>query len=776
MGAKGGGQTIGYHYLFSMLFGLSRGPLNEVRGAKVGDKTVLDASYCGEGPWAIDKPEVFGGEKKEGGIQGPFDIFWGEADQVLPGAQAVNVHAAAGSVFSSIFALLRGGPWGGLRTLPAVKPTIGGLVSEFRGVTTLWFDGLISSMNPYPKEWRFRVRRSYAGWQNDDPWYKVKSLIFMADGFIHAMNPAHIIYQCLTDKSWGRGLSPLDLDENSFIYAANTLCTEGFGLCLAWNRKDDIDAFIRVVLEHIDAVLYQDPETGLETLKLIRSDYVVANLPLFEPGKGLVSIDEDDSSSQDTAFNEVIGTGHDPLTDEDFQMRVHNLAARYSNGAANADDKGYPGIPTRDLLARVIQRDLRKHASGLKKFAVTLDRAGFQIRPGMPFRIKDTRRGLGEIVLRAGEIEDRSYKSGRVVIKAMQDVFGMPATSFVTPIENEWQGPVTEAQPAAAERLLEVGYRDIFVRSGLAVAESLKDDQAYVGALALSPDPASYEYLFATRVDGEPSFQSKGNGSFTGSATLAEDVAPFQTTFDIANLAGFDEANIGQAILVGNELMELADFDPLTNTVTVARGVADTIPAAHVLGARVWTIDDDLMGDTRAYAAGETVEGVVLPKTSSDTLDPDEADILEITLAGRQAAPYPPANVMLNGGLALDPTVLPVSAVEPLLEWAHRDRVLQQDSLIAYTEGSIGPEPGVTYNIRLFDPADMVTPIREETAIAGDTWTYTAAMQAADTPPSHLKAEIESERDGIVSWQTQAFDIYLNAGYGGGYGMDYGGT
>lgn len=773
---KGKSQTIGYHYLFSILYGLARGPINEIRAIKVGDKEALNANICGPGPFSINKPDLFGGEKKEGGIQGPFDVFWGEANQVLPGDQSVTVLGAfAGNPWLGFFKKLAG-PYGGVRTLPAVKPTIGGLVSEFRGVTTMWYDGLISSMNPYPKEWRFRVRRSYAGWQNDAPWYKNKSIIFMADGLIHAMNPAHIIYQCLTDKSWGRGLDPSSLDINAFIYAANKLCAEGFGLCLAWNRKDDIDSFIRIVLDHIDAVLYQDPETGLEVLRLVRDDYVVTDLPLFTPGTGLMSIDEDDSASQDTAFNEVIGTGHDPITDEDFQMRAHNLAARYSNGAVNADDKGYEGIPTRQLLGRVLQRDLRKHASGLKKFAVRLDRAGWKLRPGMAFRISDARRGLGEIVLRAGEIEDRSYKDGTVVVKAVQDVFGLPATSYVTPVENGWQGPVEEAQPPLAERLIEAGYRDIFVRLGSIGADALGEDEAYVGQLAASPDPASYEYEFATRVQGEDEFQHRGTGAFTGTATLVGAISPLQTQFVVENLKDFSEDNVGEGLMLGDEILSLDAFDEGTNTVTVTRGNADTIPAAHAAGARLWTIDDDLMADNRAYAASEIVEALALPKTRSDVLTPDEGAIQTITMTARQGRPYPPAAVALGGTIVFDGSP-PVSHSEPVITWAHRDRLLQQDALVPFTDaGNIGPEPGVTYTIRLYDPADLATPIRTEAGITDTTWTYTLAMQGVDAPPSKVYAEIESERSGIVSWKKIAFDIYLNGGYGRGYGMDYGGT
>ena len=46
------------------------------------------------------------------------------------------------------------------------------------------------------------------------------------------MNPAHIIYQVLTDPDWGYGAAPSDIiDEPSFLKAAQTLHAEGFGQC-----------------------------------------------------------------------------------------------------------------------------------------------------------------------------------------------------------------------------------------------------------------------------------------------------------------------------------------------------------------------------------------------------------------------------------------------------------------------------------------------------------------------------------------------------------------
>ena len=763
MGAKK--QTVGYHYLFSILFGLSRGPLNELRTIQVADKIAWEGPLCSGDVQAIKKPDLFGGKKKEGGIQGPFRLFFGDADQVLPGAGSANCGSS--------------GPLSGVQTLPDIKATITAdvptsMISEFRGVTMLWFDGLISSMNPYPKEWSFRVRRYSAGWDNDACWYIQKSVIFLGDGKIHAMNPAHIIYECLTNPAWGRGLPAIYLDDNSFVYAANTLCDEGFGLCFAWNRQENVDDFISTVIDHIGGALYPDPETGRMVLKLIRSDYVADDLPLFTPTSGLLDITEDDSSSQDDIYNEIIGTGRDPITNEDFQVRVHNLAARQSQGAPNTEPKDYSGVPTRDLLARILQRDLKLHASGLKKFAVVLDRSGWRLRPGMCFRISDSRRGISNIVLRVGEITDQSFKDGKVTVKAMQDVYGLPATAFVTPIETKWTAPPTEALPTLADEIVEANYRDILLRKGPADVSALTDTDSFIGTLAASPSTVMYEYALASRAAGEPDFDTDTTGSFTGTATLTTDLTELQTVFVVTGEISFDADNIGQAILIDDEQMEFQAYDPATHEVTVARGVADTIPQTHLSGARIWTIDDDLVSDGRNYVSGETVEAKVLTRTSSDVLDEADADLLSLVMVGRQARPYPPGDVQVDGDSIF--SLADPEYPEPVFTWAHRDRVLQEDQLVGFTDASIGPEPGVDYTIRIYNADDPLVVLRTEAGIAADTWTYDAAMQLADGSPYSIWVELEAVRDGLASYQHYRFFVPLQSGYGLGYGFNYGGA
>lgn len=752
-----GGQTIGFHYGFDILFGIGRGPVNEIPAIMVADKIAWEGDGCLADCYGINSPDLFGGDKKEGGIQGPFRILFGGDDQVLPGAGTADCGPT--------------GPWKGVQTLPALKPEIGGLISEFRGTTMVWYSGLISSLNPYPKPWSFRVRRYSAGWYGNDCWYPAKSVIFMADGAIHAMNPAHIIYQCLTDPIWGRGLPKALINENSFIYAANRLCSEGFGLCIAWQRKEEVDQFISIVQDYIDATLYPDPETGKMTIRLLRDDFLTDDLPLFSPTSGLIEISEDDSSSQDEIYNEMIGQGFDPITKEPFTVRVHNLAARQSQGSPNPEQRDLSGAPTRELLGRILQRDLKKFCSGLKSYTVVLDRSGWRIRPGMPFRVQDTRRGLGQVVLRAVEIADQSFRDGRVTIKCTEDVFKLPDTAYVTSGGSSWTPPARFASPPTASRLLEAGYRDILLRRGATDTQALDLTSAFIGVVALSPDPVMYQFDLLSRAVGEPDFATT-SGSFTGAATLVNAITPLQDTFEITGETAFPDDLEGQAVTIDDEQMGVVSYDSATHVLTVERGVADTIPQAHAAAATVWTTDDDLVSDQRSYLAGETVEAEVLTRTASDVLDEADADLLSLTMVGRHARPYPPGDVRLDGEsiYAITPGVV---HTEPAITWTHRDRLLEEDQLVGHAEPSVGPEAGTTYTIRIYDAlGDPAVPIRTTSGVVGDTWTYDAAMQLADDQPKKIFIELESERDGLASYQHYRFRVTIELI--GGYGMDYG--
>lgn len=720
MGSKRKPPIIGYRYYMGLHMGVCRGPVDELVAIKVGDKVAWSGSVTASGQISIDQPNLFGGDKGEGGIQGPLDVMMGEPTQVAPS-------------------------W--------LSKLHGALLPAFRGMFTLAFNGEVCALSPNPQPWSMRQRRVLKGWPNDDPWYPDKALIALSDANgnpIHAMNPAHIIYQCTIDPGFGRGLDPSYIDDASFRAAADQLYAEGFGLCLGFKRQGPVGEFIAAVIDHIGAALGVDYSTGLLSLTLIRGDYDPETLPLFTPDTGLVAVQDDASQAQETQPNEVVVEWVDPVTGNGGVARAPNVAAITNMGCVISTTKSYPGIPTEALAQRVAVRDVTVLTAGTRGFKVTLDQRGYKLRPGALFRIGGVN-GIANMVLRAGKREDGRIEDGRITITAVQDVFGMPATTWLSGSPSEWTPPDQVPHPCPQQRVDEAGYRDLVRELSPADLAALPDDACYVATCGTRPSGLALSYTPATKASGEPAFVPRGAGAFTPTATLTLAIGPTDTALVLAAGVDLAQVAVGSAAWIDDEIVRIDALDAVAGTATIARGCADTVPAAHAIGARLWCYDDFAGSDDRDYVDGETVDAKLLTHTASGDLDLADATAITVTMAQRAHRPYPPAGLAVNGDAF--PSLL---TGDLALAWAHRDRLLQADQLIDQTAASIGPEPGTSYTARIYFDGSLE---HTETAIAGTSWSY------SPTATSGLcRIEIESVRDSLTSWQMQVRQAhYLGA-------------
>lgn len=771
-------QTVGYKYYFTLQMGLGRGPINEIAEIRVGDVTALDVPIClaesGQLVY-IDKPNLFGGDKKEGGIQGPMYVYNGARDQELIEGPVVSDDGTPDEKNAVFQALAMKGK---SLVLPDIRSMLGGDVPNFRGVVTCWFDGLVAAMNPYPKEWSFRIRRTTAGWWNSNPWYPAKATINLyseAGKLIRAMNGAHILYEVNTNPEWGRGMPAELIDENSYIRAANQLCEEGFGLCLPWFRQETIKEFIPVVIDHIGAAQYVDRETGKMTLRLIRGDYDVDDLPLFTPDTGLIDIIDDDASGDDTTYNEIVVNGYDPTTKEAISQRVQNLGSIQSNEEIISNTIEYKGLPTRELVGRVAIREL-KVQTPLRKMTVRLDRRGWRIAPGMPFRISFPSRNIQNMIVRAGEVTDGNLEDGEIQVKVVQDIFGMPATSYVTPTPPVWTPPSFDAVPSPESRLLEINYRSFYRVSDESERNTVQEGTSYVAEVAKAPSGVQTQgYDLITRTGEGYNLDNAINGGFTAWLNLAADIGPLDDTLEIGeeNQAYFAlEFRIGMVVQIDEEQIAVVSTSSEDGSFTLKRGVADTIPAPHSAGATIWLIDDEMVSDGIEYQDGETIYAKALTRTTTDVLEQELAPEDEVTVNQRVYRPYPPGDVKQGGN-----TVYATRSheIEPVLTWTHRDRLVQADQAIGHLEGSVGPEPGTTYTVRVYDQIGD-TLLNTYDGIDATTWTYTTAMQAADGAPMAVWMELESNRDGLSSHFFYRFYVVIVGGWGYGWGDNWGGS
>lgn len=759
MGKGGGDITVGYRYYFGIHMGIGRGELDELVEIRVGDLTAWPlalTTLVGYDPFGnpvyentpapgpigtngtiqIQAPDLFGGDSGEGGIVGPLDVMMGGP------TQGINAKLAA---------------------------MLGGLVPAFRGVATFFFDGLVCSLNPYPKAWKFRVRRALKGWDGD-VFYPQKAVIILC-GDIYAMNPAHMIYECATNRDWGRGLTRDSLNIDSFISCANTLANECFGLCLKWARSDDIQVFVQSVLDHVGGVLYIDRGTGLLTMRLIRADYDPTAIPTFDDNSGLLDVSDDDSSSSDSLYNEIIVNWHDPIEDEDHQMRVQNIAGMQITGSVSSKTIDYPGIPVGDLAARVAQRDLGVYGLTLRRVKITLDRRGWKVEPGMPFKISSALRGIDGMIFRAGRIEDNTNGDSTITIGAVQDIFGMPATSYISVQPPVNSNPDKQPVPVAIHTMMEVPYRELARTLSKADLANVEDDAGAVFLLGVKPQPLALGFEVMTCATGE-AYADHGRGDFSGSALVS--TMDYETkNITLTQVSDLENVQIGTFAVIENECVRVDAIDTTALTCTVARGIMDTLPNQHASGARIWFVQSYNGQDGREYAIGETVSGKELTRTTNSTLNFSLAAVDTLNIVGRHAMPYICAGLTL-GGFHWYQNVINIKG-DCIFVWAHRDRITQADQLIDQDAASVGPEPGTTYNVRIYDPTDTL--LHEETGVT------TAGITIGEDVinlghGAKLRAEIEAVRGGITSYQKYNFNFkhYLttDAGWDSNYDQSWG--
>ena len=688
MGSKGGGKgTSGFNYRMDLHMGVCRGPVDQVREIRVGgraapvnyyiDEAEVDPIVAGVVPLDADlsfgSTAMFGGEQAEGGVVGVLRLLTGASDQVVPSG---------------------------------IKSKMGGLVADWRGAFTAFFTGIVSVNNPYPKPWSFRVVRTNAGWDDDDVWYPEKARIIMDGGAIYGMNGAHIIYECLTNRAWGRGLPREALDDESFTDAANRLCDEGFGLCMKWTRRDSLDNFVKSVINHIAGALYVDRSTGLWVLRLIRNDYNADDVPVFDYDSGLLAIDEDESASGDSAINEIIVTYYDPRAKAAGSVAAHDSAAFATQGAVRSVTQDYPGVPTAELANLLAQRDLQAQSVELRRFKLTFDRRAWNIAPAAVFRISVPSRGIENMVLRAAKIEDTTITNGRVIITAMQDVFSEPLTSYVGVVESGFVAPDGAASPIDDRALSESTYQDL--KANLTAAEfgALTDESTYLVTQAAAPTSLSMGYEVWTAPGGDPLVRRE-LALFTPTTVLTGSLAALATSLTISPAirsislpTGIVARIISEA---GEEIVRVVTYDETTGAMTLERGCVDTVPRAHPVGARVWFYGERAGTDSIAYLTGEEIDVALLTRTSSAVLALGLGDTDTLTFAGRRERPYPPGALTINGAafpLASEPTYPTAPFV---LAWTHRDRLAQGDQVVAHGEASVGPEVGTTYTVRILD-------------------------------------------------------------------------
>jgi hypothetical protein len=584
-------------------------------------------------------------------------------------------------------------------------------------------------------------------WNNGASSYRNLKIFEVSDGSSPdavGMNPAHIIYQCLTDPVWGMGY-PTTTIGTTFASAADTLFAEGFGLCMIWNKAEEIGAFVRQVLDHIGGVMYVDPKTGLFELKLLRGDYDAETLPVFDESN-VVALESFQRVGYGDTVNEISVVYRDVSTNKDTPVTVQNLANIQAQGGVVSQTKQYPGLPTGSLALRVAQRDLLAASTPLAKGRMKVNRQAWNIAPGGVFVLTWPKLGIESIVMRVLGIGYGTLRDGTITVEIAEDVFGLPAASYAEQEDSGWTEPSTKPVPVVQQTVAEVPYRSLVSELTATELAAVDQDAAYFSVLAARPSGLAQAFDIWSRV-GSASFEQQATGAFVPGAALNGAITATTTEIDLESAADLQLVTAGSLAIIGTgrdaEWVLVEEIDTGALSMTVSRGMLDTVPKAHADGARVWFDDARDAPEQIERATGETADFKLATISTGGTLDIGLAGAFSATAAQRQFRPYPPGALTIGGQTY--PAAL--TDTQPALTWAHRDRLQQTADFIEQSEGNIGPEAGVTYSV-LITNADTAAVLASATGLTGTSYTPGAIFGQFS-----MRVQVWAVRDGVESWQ-----------------------
>lgn len=706
MGSSSTPAVVGFWYYIGAHLALCHG-LDKFTKIRFGDKVVWSGAVTSTSSISINQRDIFGGEEREGGVAGAIDLIMGSK------TEAVNSYLAS--------------------VLPSASP-----MPAFRGKACIVLKDLaVSANNPNLRPVNVEGFR-----QPCKGWYPAKE----APGTTGGVNPAHIIRECLTDPTWGMGYAEADLDDASFRAAADTLYAEAFGMSLLWQSAGALLDFITTVVQHIQASLYVDPYNGLFVLKLVRDDYDPATVPILDESN-LIDVDSYERTGVSELVNQVTVVWYETLNDIQRVVTVHNTAVRELQGGVVATTLEFPGIADAALANKVAARELRKLSTSVSRAVLRAGRAAATLMIGDVFKLTWPDLGIDQVLMRVGKIEHGNLSTGELRIHCVEDIFSSGEAVYGPPPDTLWISPINDPAPCPRRRVTEAPYILVerSVNESPALLSEIDPMTGFLTCQGEAPSGDAFSYkLYTTASGGTYAFQS--TCIFCPTALITDALAPELTT--VLNLSGIDllaQVQTGTYAYIDDECVAVTAVT--SSTVTVRRGILDTVPAAHPVNSRIWFAENNEGKDQTQWASGVVVSAKALPTTGKGTLDIALAPADSLAITRRWYRPYPPGNLKVNnlrwpaGALAGDLA----------LTWSHRDRTTQISYYAAQDEGNFGPEAGVTYTIRVYRAAGTLA--RTVTAVAGTAWTYTAAMEAADAPGLSITFKIVSDRVGLESWQ-----------------------
>jgi hypothetical protein len=712
-------QIVGYNYLVGLVMDWGLGPgvtLHKIWSAKdvlwsgtaTADGTIID----------VNKPDLYGGKEKGGGFVGRIRYYSGSF------TQGINAYYQSKQ---------------GSGDVPAYR---GSIITVFEHVNVgeqNTIREISAELSRYPNGLGLAGGKHIVG---------------------EDANPMEALYQLFTADWGGLDVSPAMLDLDSMIDCGNTLFDEGNGISLIISNPNDGKGVATEILRQINAIMYNDPETGKIVVKLIRDDFGdIDLLPHFNESN-ILGIRSFTRKLWEDTINvvRVTYTNRDKLYADGTAMQ-QDMANIGAQGRLRPSTASYPGITTAVLANFVCARDLAVGSVPLMSAQIECNREGSKLRPGDRFVWSWGPYNINQVVMRVTTFDLGSLTDNRITWNCVQDEFAISDTLIGDPVGSgtSVSGPGYVASSATNRIVKEVPFF-FAAAAGLGLPDS--SSLLLVAASAATGTDSMDIY---TSTDAGVTYNESAEGlvltpigtlgtAISAVANLATGVIPSLSVTIDPTLVDQNTATLaasgGGMFLIGNELFVFETRTTGSGVVTlnnVWRSVLDTSPAAHAIGDAVFFITGDNIVED-AFPNTATVRVKMLPNMFQSSLDEASAPFDSITLNKRSARPLPPEAIKFGAGAFFAP---PAAATGiQTITWANRSRLGSKVRKIIDLTNEFEPNQQTVIRYRIGAGAWVATNF--------DPGITTASIDTGVTAGTR-EWQIYAVRDGLESWASWGF-------------------